>query len=99
MRFARSDMRDHIVSRKNDHGASYRRYGVLPKRSWLKTNICEIFDVVQLSTFATLSPDEPTSLARLITSEKPSLRPTSAVTFDDKQSRNRRGRSASSIRA
>ena len=29
MRFARGDMRDHIVSRKNDHGASYGRYGVL----------------------------------------------------------------------
>jgi len=30
MRFARGDMRDHIVSYKNDHGASYERYGVLP---------------------------------------------------------------------
>jgi hypothetical protein len=30
MRFARGDMRDHIVSHKNGHGASYRRYGVLP---------------------------------------------------------------------
>jgi len=28
MRFARSDMRDHIVSRKNDHAALYRRGGV-----------------------------------------------------------------------
>jgi hypothetical protein len=27
MRFARGDMRDHIVSHKNDHGASYWRYG------------------------------------------------------------------------
>jgi hypothetical protein len=26
MRFARGDMRDHIVSYKNDHGASYKRY-------------------------------------------------------------------------
>src|SRR5882724_7104485 len=32
MRFARGGMRDHIVSHKNDHGASYRRYGVLPWR-------------------------------------------------------------------
>ena len=46
MRFARSDMRDHIVSRKADHGASYRRYGVLPWRSWQKINFCEIFGVV-----------------------------------------------------
>ena len=29
MRFARGDMRDHIVSHKNDHGASYGRYAVL----------------------------------------------------------------------
>jgi hypothetical protein len=29
MRFARGDTRDHIVSHKNDHGASYERYGVL----------------------------------------------------------------------
>ena len=55
MRFARGDMRDHIVSHKNDHGASYRRYGVLPWRSWLKINFCEIFGVVRFSTFATLS--------------------------------------------
>jgi hypothetical protein len=31
MRFARGDMRDHIVSHKNDHGASYERYGVLQR--------------------------------------------------------------------
>ena len=29
MPFARGDMRDHIVSHKNDHGASYGRYAVL----------------------------------------------------------------------
>ena len=29
MRFARGDMRDHIVSHKNDHGASYGRYGAI----------------------------------------------------------------------
>ena len=28
MRFARGDMRDHIVLHKNDHGASYCRYRV-----------------------------------------------------------------------
>ena len=36
MRFARGDMRDHIVSHKNDHGASYERYGVLPWWSRVK---------------------------------------------------------------
>jgi hypothetical protein len=55
MRFARGDMKDHIVSHKNDHGASYRRYEVLPWRSRPKINFCEIFDVVRFSTFATLS--------------------------------------------
>jgi hypothetical protein len=59
MRFARGDMRDHMVSHKNDHGASYRRYGVSPWRSWLKINLCEIFGVVRFSTFATLSPRKP----------------------------------------
>jgi hypothetical protein len=60
MRFARGDLRDHIVSHKNDHGASYRCYGVLPSRSRLKINFCEIFGVVRFSTFATLSPDKQT---------------------------------------
>ena len=46
MRFARGDIWDHIASHKNDHGASYRRYGVLPWRSWQKINFCEIFGVV-----------------------------------------------------
>jgi hypothetical protein len=55
MRFARGDMRDHIVSHKNDHGASYERYGVLQWWSRLKISFCEIFGVVQFSTFATLS--------------------------------------------
>jgi hypothetical protein len=55
MRFARGDMRDHIVSHKNDHGASYWRYGILRWRSWLEINICEIFGVVRFSTFATIS--------------------------------------------
>jgi hypothetical protein len=55
MRFARGDMRDYIVSHKNDHGASYERYGVLQWWSRLKISFCEIFGVVQFSTFATLS--------------------------------------------
>ena len=63
MRFARGDMRDHIVSHKNDHGASYRRYGVLQWRSRLKISFCEIFGVVQFSTFATLSSEDRKSWA------------------------------------
>jgi len=55
IRFARGDMRDHIVLCKNDHGASYRRYGVLQWWSRLKISICEIFGVVRFSTFATQS--------------------------------------------
>jgi len=43
MRFARGGMRDHIVSHKNDHGASYRRYGVLPWRSRIKINFLRDF--------------------------------------------------------
>jgi hypothetical protein len=55
MPFARGDMWDHIVLHKNDHGASYGRYAVLQWRSRLKISFCEIFGVVQFSTFATLS--------------------------------------------
>src|SRR5437764_8504115 len=55
MRFARGDMRDHIVSHKNDYGASYRRYGVLQWRSRLRISSCEIFGAAQFSTFATQS--------------------------------------------
>ena len=54
MRFARGDMRDHIVSHKNDHGASYGRYRVLRWRSQLKISFCEIFGPARFSTFATL---------------------------------------------
>src|SRR4029077_5404760 len=59
-RFARGDMRDHTVSHRIDHGASYRRYGVLPRRSRLKIKPCEIFGVVRFSN-ATLSGAKRTS--------------------------------------
>ena len=55
MRLARADMRDHIVSYKNDHGASYAALRSIAMASWLKINFCEIFGVVQFSTFATIS--------------------------------------------
>jgi hypothetical protein len=31
MRFVGGDVRDHIVSHKNDHGSSYRRYRALQR--------------------------------------------------------------------
>jgi hypothetical protein len=51
MPFARDDMRDHIVSHKNDHGASYGRYAVLQWRSRLKISFCEIFGVISCDVF------------------------------------------------
>ena len=54
MRFAREDMRDHIVSCKNDQGDLYRRYGLL-QWSPLEIDICEILGVARFSTFATIS--------------------------------------------
>ena len=56
MPFARGDMGDHIVSHKNDHGASYRRYAVLQWWSRLKICLREIFGIVRFSTFATKAP-------------------------------------------
>ena len=58
--FALGDMRDHSVSHKNDHGASYGRYAVLQRWGRLKISFCEIFGVVQFSTFATQSEVERT---------------------------------------
>ena len=55
MPFARGDMRDHIVSHKNDHGASYGRFAVLQWWSRQKISFCEIFRVARFSTFATIS--------------------------------------------
>ena len=46
---------------QNDHGASYRRCGVMQWRRRLKINFCEIFGVVQFSTFATISGEKQTS--------------------------------------
>ena len=56
MPFARGDMRDHIVSHKNDHGPSYRRYEHLQQWSRLKICFREIFGIVRFSTFATKAP-------------------------------------------
>jgi hypothetical protein len=45
MRFARGDVRDHIVSHKNDYGPSYRSYRALQRQRRLKINFREIFGV------------------------------------------------------
>src|ERR1700687_2700569 len=55
MRPAPRDVRDHIVSLKNDHGPSHWRYGTLQRYSHPKISFREIFGVVQFSTFATKS--------------------------------------------
>ena len=52
MRLAPRDVRDLIVSQKNDHGPSYWRYGALQRWSCLKYYFREIFGVVRFSTFA-----------------------------------------------
>ena len=55
MRFARADVRDHIVSRKNEEGPSHWSYGPLQRRKGMKIDFRSIFGVVRFSTFATLS--------------------------------------------
>jgi hypothetical protein len=55
MRFARGDVRDHIVLAGIDHRPSYRRYSALQQRESPKINFREIFEVVRFSTFATVS--------------------------------------------
>jgi hypothetical protein len=55
MRFACGDMRDHIVSHKNDHGPSYWRRRALRQQARLRIDFSEILRVVRFSTFATIS--------------------------------------------
>jgi hypothetical protein len=55
MRFARDDVRGHIVSHKSDHEPSYRLCRALQRQRRLKINLREIFGVVRFSTFATVS--------------------------------------------
>jgi hypothetical protein len=61
MLFARGDVRVHILSQKNDHGPSYRRYRALQRSRRLRINSREIFGVVRFSTFATVSDPKRTS--------------------------------------
>jgi hypothetical protein len=75
MRFARGDMRDHIVSHKTNHGASCWRYGILRFRSRLKINICETFGVVRFSTFATISANSSATFEGCLDRPKPQRDP------------------------
>jgi len=49
------DVRDHIVSHKNDHRPPHRSYRALQRRRLLKIDIREIFGTARFSTFATVS--------------------------------------------
>ena len=60
MCIARGDVRDHVVSHKNDHGPSYRPCRALQRQRRLKIHFREIFRVVRFSTFATVSPRKRT---------------------------------------
>src|ERR1700690_2925882 len=55
MHFALGDVRGHIISRKNDHGPAYRRYGPLQRQILIKIDFREIFGIVRFSSFATQS--------------------------------------------
>src|SRR5258708_34321281 len=55
MRSARGDVRDHIVSHRNDHRPPYLSYRSLRRRRPLKIDIRAIFGVARFSTFATVS--------------------------------------------
>ena len=55
VRPTRGDVRDRIVSHKNDHGPSHRPYRALQRKRRLKIDFREIFGVVRFSTFATVS--------------------------------------------
>jgi hypothetical protein len=50
MRFARGDVRGHIVSHKNSHRPSYRREGALQRSKRLRIDFCEILGAVRFST-------------------------------------------------
>ena len=55
MRFARDDVRDYIVCRKNDYEPSYALYGASQRWKSPKIDFREIFGVDRFSTFATQS--------------------------------------------
>ena len=70
MRFASGDVRDHIVSSKIDQGPPWWPLKATQRRRSPKINFRETFRVARFSTFATISPDEQTSLSASMRSEK-----------------------------
>jgi hypothetical protein len=54
-RFARSDVWDHIISFKIDHGPPYLRRKATQQQRRPKVNFGEIFGFARFSTFATIS--------------------------------------------
>jgi hypothetical protein len=50
MRLASGEVRDHIVSHKNDHGPSYRRYGALLRQRRQKSTFAEFLVPFDFST-------------------------------------------------
>jgi hypothetical protein len=54
-RSARRDVRDQIVSHKNDHGPRYRSYRALRQCKHRRFDFSEIFGVLRFSTFSTPS--------------------------------------------
>jgi hypothetical protein len=55
MRFARGDVRDHVVSYKNHHRPSYQPQRTLRTQRCLTIDFREIFRDVRFSIFATVS--------------------------------------------
>ena len=70
MHFALGDVRGHIISRKNDHGPAYRRYGPLQRQILIKIDFREILGIVRFSSFATQSPQQQTFIMATVTSAK-----------------------------
>ena len=51
-RIMRCDVRDHVASQKNDHGASYRRREASKPGSPQNSTFAKIFGVARFSTFS-----------------------------------------------
>src|SRR5271169_4349424 len=88
MRFARSDLRTHIDSYKNDHRPSYWLQSTLRQQQCLKNDFREIFGVFRFSTFSTASVKSGSVGASRSCLLYPT-RPTAAVLKPDKTYRYR----------
>jgi hypothetical protein len=68
---ARGDVRDQIVSHKNDHRPSYRSWRALQQRSPLKIDFREILATARFPTFATVSAQSGPSAPGTLTLADP----------------------------